>query len=379
MTEKFYYIDAYIKEFEAEILSVEALDGKFDVILDRTAFFPEEGGQSSDMGLISDATVSFVFEENGVVHHITDKHPGVGKVFCRIDFDTRFEKMQCHTAEHILCGIIHRLFGFANVGFHLSDFEVVFDVDGVLSRDDIDRVELLANEAVFANQEVVSYFPSKEELAATEYRSKLDISDGVRLVKIGDVDICACCAPHVLHTGEIGIIKIIDFMKHRGGTRITMVAGRRAITDYRARCDNIKRISGILSAPQLETADTLEVYTKESEIARAQLKQARLRIAELEAEKIPYQEDSAVFYLPDFTIPELIAFSNIANKKVSKITVALSGNDGDYKYVISSNTIDFRAKAKDINTALSGRGGGRPEMIQGSFSSTIDVIKEYFK
>ena len=379
MTEKIYYIDAYIKEFDAEILSVEALDGKFDVILDRTAFFPEEGGQSSDTGLIGGATVSSVFEENGVVHHMTDKHPGVGKVFCRIDFDTRFEKMQCHTAEHILCGIIHRLFGFANVGFHLSDFEVVFDVDGILSRDDIDMVESLANEAVFANQAVVSYFPSKEELAATEYRSKLDISDGVRLVKIGDVDICTCCAPHVLHTGEIGIIKIIDFMKHRGGTRITMVAGRRALTDYRARYDNIKRISGILSAPQLETADTLEVYTKESEIARAQLKQARLRIAELEAEKIPYQENCAVFYLPNFTIPELIVFSNIANKKVGEITVALSGNDGDYKYVISSNTIDLSAKAKDINTALSGRGGGRPEMIQGSFSSTIDVIKEYFK
>ncbi len=379
MTEKLYYLDAYIKEFNAQIISVEAIEGKYDVILDRSAFFPEEGGQSSDTGYIGDARVLSVFEKNGIIHHLTDRDPGEKSVFCRIDFDTRFEKMQCHTAEHILCGIIHRLFGFANVGFHLSEFEVVFDVDGILTREQIDRVEKLANEAVFEGQNVECYFPSKEELVKTEYRSKLDISEGVRLVKIGDVDICACCAPHVSNTGEIGIIKIIDFMKHRGGTRITMVAGRRALMDYRARYDNIKRISGMLSAPQLETADTLEAYIFDSENIKSALKQARLKIAELEAEKIQPQSGSAVFYLSDFTIPELIAFSNIANKKVGEITVALSGSDGDFKYVISSNTVDLRERAKEINTVLSGRGGGRPEMIQGSFAAPFEKIKEYFK
>ena len=378
MTRKLYYEDAYIKDFVAEVISVEPCDRGYDVVLDKTAFFPEEGGQSADTGKIGDANVIHVYERDGVVHHITDKAPSIGEKPCVINFDDRFVKMQCHTAEHILCGIIHRLFGLDNVGFHLGDDEVVFDVSGVLDREQLDRVEKLANEAVFANWPIETIFPTPDELSNINYRAKLDINDGVRLVRIGEVDTCACCAPHVSYTGEIGLIKILDFMKHRGGTRIWMVAGSRALMDYRARYENIKAISGMLSTPQLETADTLKSYMAENDVMRAALKQARLRIAELEAEKIEPTDGSAVFYLPDFSIPELIAFSNVANKRIEKLTVALSGADGDYKYVISSNTTDLRQMSKEINTALGGRGGGRSEMIQGSFSATLDDINNYF-
>ena len=379
MTRKLYYEDAYIKDFVAEVISVEPCDRGYDVVLDKTAFFPEEGGQSADTGKIGDANVIHVYERDGVVHHITDKAPSIGEKTCVINFDDRFVKMQCHTAEHILCGIIHSLFGLDNVGFHLGEDEVTFDVSGFLDREALDRVELLANEAVFANLQIETIFPTPEELPSIEYRAKLDINDGVRLVKIGNVDTCACCAPHVSYTGEVGLIKILDFMKHRGGTRIWMVAGSRALMDYRARYENIKAISGMLSTPQLETADTLKSYMAENDVMRAALKQARLRIAELEAEKIEPTDGSAVFYLPDFSIPELIAFSNVANKRIGQLTVALSGTEGDYKYVISSNTTDLRRVAKEINTALGGRGGGRAEMIQGSFSATLDEIKNYFK
>ena len=158
-----------------------------------------------------------------------------------------------------------------------------------------------------------------------------------------------------------------------------MVAGKRALNDYRARYDNIKRISAMLCTPQLETADTLDNYVKDSESAKANLKLARLKIAELEAHKIQKIDGNAVFLLSDFTIPELIAFSNIANDKISGITVALSGEEGDFKYVISSNSVDLRSLAKEINSALSGRGGGRPEMIQGSFGASFKEIQDYFK
>ena len=379
MTEKLYYQDAYISSFAANVVMVTPCDRGYDVVLDKTAFFPEEGGQSADTGKIGDANVIHVYEHDGVVHHITDRAPSIGEKTCVINFDDRFVKMQCHTAEHILCGIIHRLFGLDNVGFHLGDDEVVFDVNGVLDREQLDRVEELANEAVFANWPIETIFPTPNELSNINYRAKLDITEGVRLVKIGNVDTCACCAPHVSYTGEIGLIKILDFMKHRGGTRIWMVAGRRALVDYRARYENIKAISGMLSTPQQETADTLKIYMAENDVMRAALKQARLRIAELEAEKIEPTDGSAVFYLPDFSIPELIAFSNVANKRIGQLTVALSGTDGDYKYVISSNTTDLRQVAKEINTALGGRGGGRAEMIQGSFSTSLDEIKAYFK
>lgn len=379
MTKKLYYENAYIRSFVARVLEVTSTDEGYDVVLDETAFFPEEGGQSSDTGYIGEARVSYVYERDGIVHHLTDKEPSLGEKQCALDFDDRFEKMQCHTAEHILCGIIHRLFGLDNVGFHLGDDEVTFDVNGVLDREQLNKVEILANEAVFSNLKIDTIFPTPDELSKIEYRAKLDITEGVRLVKIGDVDTCACCAPHVAYTGEIGVIKILDFMKHRGGTRIWMVAGKRALADYRLRYDNVKRISGMLSAPQPEIANVLSDYIAESDETRTALKQARLRIAELEAEKIQSTDASAIFYLPDFSIPELIAFSNVANKRVGKITVALSGTDGDYKYVISSNTTNLRAMAKDINSALSGRGGGRPEMIQGSFGATLQEIKDYFK
>lgn len=379
MTEKLYYQNAYTSEFSANVLLVTPTNGGFDVVLDKTAFFPEEGGQSADTGFIGDAAVTHAYEKDGVVHHITSTAPPMGEAHCVVNFEDRFVKMQCHTAEHILCGIIHRLFGLDNVGFHLGDDDVVFDVSGVLDREQLDRVEELANEAVFANLKVETLFPTSEELLGIKYRAKLDITEGVRLVKIGDVDTCACCAPHVSFTGEIGLIKILDFMKHRGGTRIWMVAGKRALMDYRARYENIKAISGMLSTPQLETAETLKSYMAENDSMRAVLKQARIRIAELEAEKIQPTNTSAVFYLLDFSIPELIAFSNVANKSVGGLTVALSGVDGDYKYVISSCTTDLRPLAKEINAALGGRGGGRAEMIQGSFSASLEEIKNYFK
>ena len=378
-TEKLYYENAYTSDFYASVISTQSIDGGYDVILDKTAFFPEEGGQSADTGYIAESRVLNVYEKDGVIHHITDTEPTLGEHWCSVDFDSRFEKMQCHTAEHILCGIIHSLFGFDNVGFHLGDDEVTFDVNGVLDREQLDLVEDIANSVVFSNVNVETSFPTSDELSSIDYRSKLDILEGVRLVKIGEVDICACCAPHVSSTGEIGVIKILDFMKHRGGTRIWMVAGRRALADYRRRYESIKKISGMLSTPQSDVAVTLESYIADSEEIKASLKSARLKIAELNSMAVDCTEGNAVILLPDFTIPELIAFSNIANKRVGGITVALAGTDGEYKYVISSLSTDLRAMSKDINTVLCGRGGGRPEMIQGSFATTLDEIKKYFE
>ena len=157
MTEKLYYFDAYIKEFNATVLSIGENDGKYTVVLDKTAFFPEEGGQAADTGVIGDVRVEHVYEIDGTVYHVTDGAPTLGEVRCVIDFDERFEKMQCHTAEHILCGIIHRLFGLENVGFHLGDDEVIFDISAPLTRADLDRVEELANRAIYENKKITRY------------------------------------------------------------------------------------------------------------------------------------------------------------------------------------------------------------------------------
>ena len=378
MTDKLYYKDAYIKEFYATVISCERCDGGYDVVLDKTAFFPEEGGQSSDDGCIGSSRVIHVYERDGVVHHITDSDISEKLTFCKLDFAKRLEKMQCHTAEHILCGIIYNIFGYDNVGFHLGDDVVTFDVSGYLSREDIERVEVLANEAVFDNLPITTSFPNTSELNGIFYRAKLDLKTGVRIVKIGDIDSCACCAPHVSTTAEVGLIKILDFMKHRGGMRITMVAGRRAFSEFCIQHSNIKRISALLSEPPHTTADMLEKYIADTESMKLSMKKTRERLATLYAATLSPREGNLVMKFDDFSIDDLRSFANGAIGKCQGILVAVSGNDGDYKYVISSPDEIPREQTAKINAALSGKGGGRGNMIQGSFASSYEAILEYF-
>ena len=379
MTEKLYYLDAYTKEFEATVLESYTDADKNVVILDRTAFFPEEGGQSADTGYIGDSRVLDVKEKGGVIRHYTDTILTIGeKVKCKIDFADRFEKMQCHTAEHIISGAIKRLHGLDNVGFHLGAYEVTMDVNGYLTREELDEIELIANRAVFDNVPVKTSFPSAEELATMNYRSKLDLTENVRIVEVEGYDLCACCAPHVAYTGEIGLIKILDFEKHRGGLRINIAAGYRALRDYREKYRNVLKISALFSEPQATVSTAAESFLSSYEELKAKLKASGLNNARLEAKMIPDTDGSLVCYYPDMNMDELRELVNCAKSKVSGILVALCGNEGDYKYIMTSNAIDLAPIYKRINADLSGRGGGRDNMIQGSFSADLDTVTRYF-
>lgn len=380
MTEKLYYLDAYIKEFEATVLDVFAKDDKYIVILDSTAFFPEEGGQSSDTGFIGDAKVIDVREKDGIICHFVDKPLDKGtKYFCKIDFAARFEKMQCHTAEHIISGAIKRLYGFDNVGFHLGDTEVTMDINGYLTREQLDEVELIANRAVFENVPLRTYFPDAEELKVLNYRSKLDLTENVRIVEVEGYDLCACCAPHVARTGEIGLIKILDFEKHRGGLRINISAGYRALKDYREKYANVLKISAIFSEPQSSVASAAENFSKLYEEMKGRLKLAGLNNARLEAKLIDNTDTSLVCYYQNMSMEELREFVNCAKDKVGGILVALTGSERDYKYIMTSLTTDLSLIYKRINADLSGRGGGRDNMIQGTFTSDYNRIVKYFQ
>ena len=252
------------------------------------------------------------------------------------------------------------------------------DVSAPLTRAELDRVEMLANEAVYKNVKVTAEFPTPEEAAELEYRSKLDITENLRIVRIGEYDACACCAPHVNYTGEIGVIKILDFAKLRGGIRIHIAAGRRAVRIFRELYNSALEISGMLSVPKSEISAAvgklLEDYTREKGANAAY----RISAMEAEAEKAPVTEGNRVVIFKDSAPDELIAYSNIAVKKTGGILVLLSGIDGNYKYVISSDTVNLRDMVSDINKSLLGRGGGKPNMIQGAFSSTAEEIKSYF-
>ena len=379
MTEKLYYKDAYIKSFTAKVLSCEKISDGYEAVLDKTAFFPEEGGQYADTGRIGDCIVTDVREADGIIYHKLSSPIAVGEsVIAELDFDERFEKMQCHTAEHILSGLFHSLYGVENVGFHLGGEDVTMDISRPLAWEELIRVEQLANQAVFDNIKVISTFPDASELPSLEYRSKLDITEGVRLVNIEGYDSCACCAPHVGYTGEIGLIKILDAVKMRGGMRLTITAGKRAYRVIKNAFDNLGVISRALSVPKLETGEAVLRSLAVAEEYKNELKSLRISTVVREAERIEGCEGNLVRVFDGADYDGLIAAANKLSPRVSGFTVLLSGADGSYKYVISSNNCDMRAEIKKINAALCGRGGGSSVMAQGNFTTVLTEIEKYF-
>lgn len=368
--------------FEATVVSCEAReDGKYILILDKTLFFPEEGGQACDTGSIGGAKVEYVFEKEGVISHIIDEPLSVGaSVSCEIDFDERFRKMQNHTAEHIVSGLIYKNFGFHNVGFHLSSDEMTADFDGELDAEQIRYIETLANKAIFECHAVRGYYPDAEELSRLEYRSKLDLCENVRIVEIEGVDNCACCAPHVSNTGEIGLVKILYGEKYKGGIRLYMKAGFDALEGYREEYEQCRRISVAISAKHDEVADGVERLLGEMDALKGKISQMKREITALRLERIEYTDGNLVIFEDDGDMLSLRNLVNEAKKRCGGICACFSGNDETgYKYIISSTSVDLRAKIKEINGAISGRGGGSSEMIQGSCTAKREEIERYFE
>lgn len=368
--------------FESEVISCSALeDGRFEVVLDKTLFFPEEGGQACDTGTLGGASVMHVFEKQGIIYHVLDKEVEVGVcVRGEIDFTERFRKMQNHTAEHIVSGLIHKNFGFHNVGFHLSRDEMTADFDGELDKAQIELIETLANKAIFECHAVRGYYPNEEELAGLEYRSKLDLTENVRIVEIEGVDLCACCAPHVSNTGEVGLVKILYAEKYKGGVRLYMKAGFDALEGYRAEYEQCRRISIAISAKHGEVADGVDHLIEEVNNLKAKLSQMKREVNALKLEKIEYTDGNLCIFEDDGDMLSLRHLVNEAKKRCGCICACFSGNDeSGYKYIISSTTVDLRAKAKEINSSINGRGGGSSEMIQGSCTATRCEIEKYFK
>lgn len=366
MTEKLFYKDSYVREFDAEVISCEASGDKFKVVLDKTAFFPEGGGQRPDTGIIDNAIVSDVREIEGVVYHYTDKPLSVG-IMCRcaIDWDIRFRRMQNHTGEHIVSGIVHSMYGYNNVGFHMDDDSVTVDFSGELTREQLDEIEDKANEAIYSNYKINCFFPEVNALDAYAYRSKLELTENVRLVEIENIDLCACCAPHLKTTAEVGIIKILDFMRHRGGVRIVIKSGMDALLDYREKYKSVYEVSGLLSSKQREISKAVERLQTENDSLRREFYQFKMSLAENAKDNIIYSNDYSYIILNGFDADMMREVANYGAEK-SSVSFVYSGCDGDgYSYIICSHSLDLKMLGKYHNDSLNGRGGGRDSMIQG--------------
>lgn len=380
MTEKLYYKDAYIKEFSATVIICRECESGYDVVLDKTAFFPEEGGQYSDTGSINGAKVIYVYEKEQTIHHVCKEPLSPGQsVFCVLDFEERLEKMQCHTAEHILSGLFHKYHGLENVGFHLGAVDVTMDVSSPLSREELDSIESLANGIVYKNVKVSATFPSCQELLTMNYRSKLDLKENVRIVTVGEYDACACCAPHVSYTGEIGAIKILDTEKLRGGMRLHIAAGRRAMRIFDSLYKTALNVSDLISIPKNELASGVENLLSNLVRVRGEYERFRLDSFIERAEKLPVTKNNAVLHFKGAQPNELRELAKLLTDRVGEYLVLTSGEDGSLQYVITTKTHDVKDVIKDINLSLNGRGGGKGNMASGTFAASIEEVEKYFK
>lgn len=378
MTEKLYELDAYISCFQASVIDCIKDDDCYKIVLDKTAFFPEGGGQAGDKGIIDDATVIDTQIENNVIYHYTDKPLNIGVTITgKIDFDRRFTFMQNHTGEHIVSGIAHKLYGVNNVGFHLGEELVTIDFDKELTREQLNDVEYLANQKVWQNLPVKAYYPTDEELKNTDYRSKKDIDGAVRLVEIKDTDICACCAPHVNTTGEIGAIKLLDIEKMRGGIRIILKCGRFALLDYRTKYENVSQISSLLSSKQEFAADAVKKLDEKYTLANQKISELKIKIANLTVQSAT-NDDNCIF-VDECDVKDLQIMADKLQKTLGGIRAVFSGSAENYAFAICGDDTKLQEMFAKFKSEFIVRGGGRGGMVQGTVSATQENINLFFK
>ena len=373
--------DSFAKDFIAKVISCEQtnIDDRklYKVVLDRTLFFPEQGGQTSDIGMIDDATVVDVQIKDDIIYHYCTSGFLIGEeVHGTLDWNHRFNNMQQHTGEHIFTGIAHKSYGADNVGFHLSDNTVTLDLNIELDQEQIDFIERSANELITRDVAVKAYYPNQDLLGAINYRSKKEIEGPVRLVEIEGTDLCACCAPHVKSTGQVGILKVISFNKYKGGTRVYILCGLRALEDYKKKMSLLKLAYQTLSCKEEELPEKLAGLLNEN-------KQLSYRISDIKAAFLNNQIEALSADLIDVTIfsEDLDAKTmrdgvNTLVAKHSGLCAIFSGNDDEgYNFVIGSSTRDCAAIATGLRELLGAKGGGSKQMAQGSVKATRSKIE----
>ena len=381
MTERLFDKDSKLCSFDAEVISCNLIDGKYEILLNRTAFFPNEGGQTSDVGTLGNVTVENVIERNGEIFHVCNAPLTVGStVHGEIDFSHRYYNMQNHTGEHIISGIVHNKYGYENVGFHLSREGMTVDFSGELTREQLDEIEDLANRVIYKCRPIKCYYPTDDELDSISYRSKLKSLENTRLVIIDGVDICACCAPHVYNTGEVGIIKILDFIRYKGGVRLNVVCGMAALHDYREKYNQCKLISNALSVKQNDVFDATQRLLDTIDGYRAKLYLAKRELRAYKLASIKETDGNICIFEDDADVNDARELVNSAMQKCHGICACFVGNDSDgYKYIAASSAVNMKEIAAKMKEELSSRGGGSEKMIQGSTPATRENIEKFFK
>lgn len=381
---RLYYQTPYVKSFMSTVEHCEESGkGTWLAILNQTGFYPEGGGQPYDTGTLNGIPVLSVHERGEqVIHELAQPIEEGTLAEGIIDWQRRYDNMQLHTGEHILSGLVHRHFGYDNVGFHMGTEEVTVDFNGVIEPEELDRLEDEANQLVYANVPVKVLYPTEEELRTMEYRSKKELSGLVRIVEVPGGDVCACCGTHVENTGEVGIIKIRSMIHYKGGVRLSMLCGRRALLDYRDRLKDEIRISNLLSAKLIQVPDAVEKLKNDCQDRDFLIGKLGSSLVALKAGQFPESTDPLIVFEEDLTPVQVRQYATLLyEENRAGVAAVCSGNDrdGEYHYALGSSRMDMRALSKALNSRLSGRGGGSSLMAQGTFRAGQEAIEAAFR
>ena len=378
-TKKLYYVNSHLSQFFGRVLCCQPCDRGFEVILDQTAFYPEGGGQAADTGTLGAVRVLDVRERGGAIVHLCDGPVTVGQTLeGTIDYNLRFDRMQQHSGEHIVSGLINRRWGFHNTGFHMGTESTTIDFDGVIPAEALPELERLANEAVWQDLEVSCSVPAPEVLPTIPYRSKRALPWPVRIVEIPGYDICACCGTHVARTGEIGIIKLLSVIPFRGGVRMEMACGNRALGILNRAYDQNRQVSQAFSAQWQETG---EAARKMNDL----LSQYKFRITALERQI--FAATAAGYAGTGDVVHFEAGLDNVAVRELADAIAQVCGgtaavfsgsDDAGYAFCLVSRTDDLRPLGKDLTRSLNGRGGGKPDCQQGRLQSPREAIAAFF-
>ena len=389
-TVKLYDNLPYETEFTAKIIKLSSSDKEnclYELVLDSTLFFPEAGGQSCDKGSIniggSSTTVERVVIDNeDVITHIIrselplqpDSLIGT-EIAGKIDWTHRFSNMQQHSAEHIFSGIVHRKYGFENVGFHLSDNNVTMDYSGYLTPEQVAEIEFETNRVIAQNISITCYYPNENELKDIDYRCKSELNGDIRIVEIEGVDICACCCPHVKQTGEIGLMKVISSIRYKGGTRLSILCGFRALEYFNSLYAQMGELKSLLSAEQSEIVNTVTLLKNERDELKNKLREVNRNLLISEIDNLPADSPSLIFADEINPKSQREALNYLISKRDNYCGI-LSGNDKEgYSYLIGSNNLDSVLVQSKLKEGLNAKGGGKKEMIQGFTEASRNEIE----
>ena len=380
MTHKLYYEDCHLTRFEATVTACEKCEKGYEIKLSATAFYPEGGGQACDLGTLGAAAVVDVQERGEEVVHLCDAPLETGStVEGNIDYDRRFDLMQQHTGEHIVSGIIHRRYGYHNVGFHMGSEMIEIDFDGIIPAEDLPLIEAEANKALWRNIPVKCWYPTEEELPHVFYRTKRALPWPVRIVQVAGYDSCACCGVHVAHTGEVGLVKLFSVVGLRGGSRIEMSCGRRALGLLNRAFEQNRQVSQAFSAKWPETGAAARKMNEQ--LAAEKYRTAGLQKRIFENIANSYVNQGNILHFEDaLESVEIRLLADAIASVCGGMAAVFSGTDGGgYGFAMVARDGDLRAVGKSMTGALHGRGGGKPNFQQGRVNATRTEIEEFFQ